>query len=201
MNIMRKIIILLFISIFFIFLYANSTFACSLVRPYIQINIDDKECKIYRNYTEPAYQYPISIDTVNEKNINNACPTLKLSNDDKTIILEFIKQFRTDLKFPNYIYITHQSADQYANFLKETKKTNSKICSCSKIKPKERVGNWTVYIHTFKDSCSFSTACFQPPFFCPNSMYFILLLICVGIGIVVIISVIVIIKIVKKRKK
>ena len=167
--------------------------------PRIQINIGEEVCNVYKNYPEPYREHSIDIESVNKTTIDEVCPNLKLSDEDKEIVLKFIKQYQTDL--PNYIYITKQSADEFLSFLKETEIINSKICSCSQFITKDRTGNWTVYIHTYKDSCSFSTACYQPPAFCPNSVYFIPLLIYIGIGIILIISIIVMFKVIRKRKR
>jgi len=174
------------------FTNADMVFACKMARPYIKINIGEQECIAYKNY--------INVELIDETNISEVCHNLILSDSDKTIILELINQYKADLKSSNYVYFARQSTDEYLNFLQETKKINSKICSCDKFMPKDRKGDWTIYIKTYKNICTFSTACFQPPAFCPNSANFILLLIYIASGITLIVSVVVIIKAARKRK-
>ncbi|MBU1130951.1 hypothetical protein KJ840_02355 [Patescibacteria group bacterium] len=194
----KKTIFILLIIPFLLLINVDKLYACKMARPSIQISVGEDECNVYKNYSQPYREHSIDIESVNRTTIDEVCPDLKLSDEDKEIVLRFIKQYQTDL--PNYIYINKQSADEYSSFLKETEVINSKICSCSQFISKDRTGDWTVYIHTYKDSCSFSTACYQPPAFCPNSVYFIPLLIYTGIGIIIIIGIILMFKLVRKRK-
>lgn len=191
---MKKIIPILLILFSFLLINISSVFACSMIPPYIQLNEGDKECFIY-----PDYNYrELNITSLDESNIDTVCPDFSLANTDKKIILETLDQYKSDY---GYTHIEKQTDEEFNEFQKEMKKVNSAICDCSKIIFHERKGVWTIYTDDFKDSCSFSTACYQPPFYCSNSIYFTPILFLIGGGILIVGIVIGIIFFIRRRKK
>ena len=191
---MKKIIPFLLILFSFLLISVPSVFACSMMVPYIQLNEGDNKCFIY-----PDYNYrELNITTLDESNIDKVCPDFSLTETDKEIIFESLEILKSDYR---YTHIEKQTDEEYSEFQKEMKNVNSAICDCSKIVFHERKGVWTIYTNDFKDSCSFSPACYQPPFYCPNSMYFTPILFLVVVGIIIIGIVTGIIFFIKKRKK
>ena len=191
---MKKIIPLLLIIFSFILVNISSVFACSIAPSYIQLNEGDNICFIYSDYNS----WELNITSLDESNINKVCPGFSLTESDKKIIFEVLDQFKLNYK---YTHIERQTDEEYSEFQKEMKKVNSEICDCSKINFHERKDVWTIYTRHFKDSCSFSTACYQPPFYCPNGMYFIPILFLIGIFIIIIGIITGIIFYIKRRKK
>ena len=191
---MKKIIPFLLILFSFLLISVSSVFACSMMRPYIQLNEGGNKCFIY-----PDYNYrELNITTLDESNIDKLCPDFSLTETDKEIIFESLELLKSDYR---YTHIEKQTDEEYSEFQKEMKNVNSAICDCSKIVFHERKGVWTIYTNDYKDSCSFSPACYQPPFYCPNSMYFTSILFLVVVGIIIIGIITGIIFFIKKRKK
>ena len=191
---MKKIIALLLILFSFLLISTSSVFACKMMSDYIQLNDGDNKCFIY-----PDYMYrETNITSIDKSNINVVCPTFSLTEDDKEIIFDSLEKLKSDYR---YTHIEKQTDEEYFEFQKEMKKVNSAICDCSKITFHERKGVWTIYTDGSKDSCSFSTACYQPPFYCSNSMYFTPILFLFGVGIIIVGIITGIIFLIKKRKK
>src|SRR3989344_8203987 len=120
------------------FLKVDKVFGCSLVPPHVQININDRECRIYKNLDEPAKQHSISVDSIDANNFSEVCSDLELSEDDEGIILEAIQSNKDNLEFSNHLYIERQNNDEYSNYLKEIEAINSNACSCDKVIPGNR---------------------------------------------------------------
>ena len=191
---MKKIIPISLILFSFLLLGISSVFACSMMSPYIQLNEGTNKCFIY-----PDYNYQeLNISSLDESNIDTVWPDFSLTDSDKKIILEILDQYKSDY---GYTHIEKQTDEEYSEFQKEMKKVNTAICDCSKITFHERKGVWTIYTNDFKDSCSFSTACYQPPFYCPNSMYFSPILFLIGTGIILVGIVVGIIFFIKRHKR
>ena len=191
---MKKIIPILLVLFSFLLINVSSVFACSMMGPYIQLNEGENKCFIF-----PDYNYrELNITFLDESNIDTACPGFSLMDSDKKIIFETLDQYKSDY---GYTHIEKQTDEEFTEFQKEMKKVNSAICDCSKITFHERKGVWTIYTNDIKDSCSFSTACYQPPFYCSNSMYFTPILFLIGVGILIVGIVVGIIFFIKRGKK
>ena len=191
---MKKIILLLLVFVSFLLINGSSVFACSMSVEYIQLNEGGNKCSIYPNY----HYRGMNITDLDKSNIDKICPDFSLTETDKEIIFESLEKLKSAY---GYTHIEKQTDEEYSAFQNEMKKVNSAICDCSKINFHERKGIWTIYTDSFKDSCSFSTACYQPPFYCQNSMYFTPILFLVGVVIIMIGIITGIIFFIKKRKK
>lgn len=185
---MKKLMPISLILFTFLLPVSPSVFACDMVSPYIQLDDGLNEC----------YIYPDSETFFDESSINNACSEISLTNSDKEIVLETLEQYKSDY---GYTHIKKQTDEEFGEFQNEVKEVNSAVCDCSKIIFHERIGHWTIYTEAFKDSCSFSTACYQPPLYCSNSVYFKPVLFSIVGGILIIGSTIGIIFLFRRYKK
>jgi hypothetical protein len=166
-----------------------------MMPPAIQL-VDGKEfCKIV-----PYYHWPTNTDNrsyeaeVNNSNINEICSNFTLTEEDKNIIFDFVGKLKSNYGYTN---IEKQTDNDYANFLEKMNKINSDICNCQKIVIHGRNGMWTAYTDGFKETCSFSPACYQPPIFCYNgNNYFNEILVLVAV-----VSICVIIVLVRRHRK
>ena len=105
-----------------------------------------------------------------------------------------------------YGLIVKQTEGQYSDFQKKVDFINSDICDCTKLKIVKRTNGWTAYSSSFKDTCSFSTACYQPPIYCQNNVYYGNILLPLGIAVLLIallatVAVVVYYKIIKGKPK
>ncbi|MBW2970634.1 hypothetical protein KY320_00575 [Candidatus Woesearchaeota archaeon] len=163
-------------------LYIKHVSSCSLSGPYIQLNEGYKKCKIYPD----SWLDNFNITSVNRTNLDIVCPDFALTDADKNIIIDFVDQQREFpdnfeerkkiYRYDSYTHMEKQTIEEYAEFQKKMNKINSAICDCTEYIFLERRSDWTIYNADSKDTCSFSTACYQPPFYCPNSLYFTLII-------------------------
>jgi len=174
--------ILIFIS------YIITVDACSMIAPNIGIVIQDEAtCNTYLDYIEDnniPYSYDIHrirLNACRDKSIILREGSRKEGNLSKfhELFLELgysevtISILHEELlSYDDYRSIEKQTDVQYDDFLKEVDAINKDICDCSKITIVNRLNGWTSYEYSFKDTCSFSPACYQPPFYClkGNSM-------------------------------
>ena len=152
--------------------------ACSMTAPYIRLEDGNKSCLLY-----PDWYRRLNITSLDENNLHTICPEFSLTLEDREIIANAFNKRKSDYR---YTHIKKQSDEEYEALRKKMEEVNSDVCDCSKIVLHERRGGWTVYTNTFKKSCSFSTACYQPPFYCPNSVYFKSAVFKLSVGIVLI---------------
>jgi hypothetical protein len=106
-----------------------------------------------------------------------------LSIEDEKTVIGLLNNYDSASR---YYYIIKQTDEEYSKLLSDSKKSNEDICSCSLYGDISRNNGWTTYNFGFKNSCSFSPACYQPPAYCPNSTYFSITLFFVVIGILLI---------------
>jgi len=169
--------------------------------PYLELVESEERCNV-DHHSFPKVDNSgkiIAIDyvDVNKSNIDVLCPNISLTEEDKNIIFDFVDELKPNRGYTN---IEKQSDDEYSNFLNEMNKINSEICNCQKIILHGRNDSWTAYTNGFKETCSFSPACYQPPAFCfsSNNNYIkpdLIFIAILGIPIIIIL-----IFLIKKRK-
>lgn len=184
---MSRLYLLSIISLFILVL-TNNVDACSMFPPSIGIEINNNEsCDKYMNYLESknvsigydrewmhkygCKQRPYYLDGGYEDlnfNISEYAEFFSFmgfSGQDESIIKTLFDELKPFSGF-SYRYIVKQTNGQYEEFKKEVDEINRDMCDCTKLNFVNRIDDWTAYESTFKATCSFSTACFQPPIYC-----------------------------------
>ena len=168
---MKKTALLCLVLFLFMLIAATSAFACSEVRLGVVIRIDgDVVCNFRGNqYLDYDYLRQSGELRLNETGITESCPDL-MNETGRKVVFELLKSAGSEA------IIEKQTEEEYSQFQKEMKKTNSALCDCSKIELHERKEFWTMYSYGVKDSCyppGGGECSHHPPFYCPNSGYFV----------------------------
>lgn len=152
---MSKLHFLLIIFLFILVININPVDSCSLAHSYIAIETEGQRLHTLAGVYER-----------NELNIskeNEFFSSMGYSEQDINIISTLYSELRS--YDSSYGHITKQTNTQYNEFKNKVNKVKEDICDCEKLTIVNRISDWTAYDSSFKKkSCSFSTACYQPPF-------------------------------------
>ena len=176
---MKKFIAFLIIFFFLIF-NISPILACSMRSAFIELNDNINTCELSPDIGRSLGEISLIWDKnqdLNETKFTEVCPNISIRESDKNQVINLLKKVRLysgdGTETYGNKYILQQNDTQYIQLKKEIQKINLNLCDCSKKAIIGRIDNWTAYSTETKKTCTFSTACYQPPFFCPSSAYFL----------------------------
>lgn len=171
---MKKFIAFLIIFSFLI-LNISTILACSMRSPFIKLDNNISTCEMSTDIGHALGDISLIQDnnsSFNETHFIKICPNYSIKEEDRDQIINLLKKIKLYPEYGNK-YVLQQTDTQYTQFKKEIQKINLNICDCSKKSIIGRIDNWTAYSTETKKTCTSSTAWDQPPFFCPDSAYFL----------------------------